>query len=345
MIRRVTARAVFIAATAIASGAIASAQVAVNPKDMSGGVMPTSDIPVGTVTARLLRGNFDKPIAGHVVDFNVDGKVQQSKTDADGRASVSGLKRGARVRAMAVVDGERLESQEAVVADTGLRILLVATDPEAEKRAAEDKALAASSAVKGVVVIGPESRFIAEFQSDELTVFYQLEIINSARTPVDPGGPIVFDLPTGARGAAVMNGSSPQATANGPRITITGPFAPGVTPVQVAYTLPYSGPTARIEQKLPAALQQLNLIVQQLGGFTVRSTQLTGTREVPSDSGQTLIVGAGPGIPAGQTLSIEISGLPHRPVWPRNLALALVATIMIAGLWAAFTAPARRVSA
>ena len=142
-----------------------------------------------------------------------------------------------------------------------------------------------------------------------------------------------------------MDGSTPQATANGPRITVTGPFAPGVTSLQVGYTLPYSGGTAVIEQKLPAALQQLNLIVQQLGGFKVRSAQVTGTREVQSEQGQALIIGAGPGLSAGQTFAIEISGLPHRAVWPRNLALALAAVIMAVGLWAAATAPARRVSA
>ena len=343
---RRTVRCFAAAAIALlAVNAIASAQVAVNPKDMSGGIMPAADLPVGTVMVRLLRGGFDKPIAGQLIDFNVDGKVRQSKTDAEGKATVSGLSRGARVRAMVVIDGEKLESQEATVADTGFKILLVATDPEAEKRAAEDKALAGSAAVKGVVVLGTESRFIVEMQSDELTVFYQLEIINSARTPVDPGGPLVFDLPTGARGASVMDGSTPQATANGPRITVTGPFAPGVTSLQVAYTMPHRGSTVVIEQKMPAALQQVNLLVQQLGGLTVRSGQITGQREVQSEAGQTLIIGAGPGLAAGQTLALEISGLPHKAVWPRNVALALVAIIMAAGLWAAFTTPAHRVSA
>ena len=45
---------------------------------------------------------------------------------------------------------------------------------------------------------------------------------------MDIGGPLIFDLPREARGATLMEGSSPQATANGPRITVTGPFAPGV---------------------------------------------------------------------------------------------------------------------
>jgi hypothetical protein len=57
-----------------------------------------------------------------------------------------------------------------------------------------------------------------------------------------------------------------------------------------------------------------------------------------------LIVGAGPGVAAGQSFTLEIAGLPYRPMWPRNLALTLVAIIMAAGLWAAFTARPRSVS-
>ena len=181
----------------------------------------------------------------------------------------------------------------------------------------EDRALAAAAAVKGIVVLGPETRVIAEMQNDQLTIFYLIQIVNSARTPVDIGGPLVFDLPREARGATVMEGSSPQATANGPRITVTGPFAPGVTSVQAAYKLPYSGGTARIEQKMPAAWQQATVIVQQLGGLSLASPQLPSTQDV-NDQGQALILGSGPGLAAGQSLTIEISGLPHRAVWPQE---------------------------
>ena len=331
---------------ALASGQEAAAQgvQGPNPKEMSGLARPMPDQPAGTVSVRVIRGNFDKPIVGQAVEFTVDGKAQQAKTDAEGRATIHQLRKGASVRAVAVVDGERLESQEVAIDNTALGFLLVATDPEMEKRIAEDKALAKAAAVKGVVVLGPESRVIAEMQNDELTVFYEIQILNSARTPVDPGGPLIFDLPSGARGATVMEGSTPQATANGPRITVTGPFAPGATQVSAAYTLPSSGGVATIEQKVPAALQQLNVLVQQVGGLKVKSTQLTGTQEVQSESGQPVILGAGPALAAGQTFAIEISGLPHRPSWPRNLALGLVAVIMAIGLWSAITAPRRLAS-
>jgi hypothetical protein len=337
---------VVIAMVCVLAGAlVASAQVAMpNPKDMSGTVLPVTDVPVGTITVRVIRGGFDKVIAGQAVEFTIDGKKRTVKTDVDGRATVSGLAPGTRVQAVAIVDGERLESQEAVVADSGLRVALVATDPDAVKRAEQDKALAEAPAVKGLVVLGPETRFIAEMQNDQLTVFYLLQIVNSARTPVDIGGPFVVDLPREARGATVMEGSTPKATANGPRITILGPFAPGITSVQAAFELPYSGGTARIDQKMPAALEQVTVVVQQIGGLTLASPQLAAKREV-NDQGQALILGTGPGLAAGQALTLEISGLPHRASWPKNLALALAGLIAAAGLWSAITAAPRRAAA
>ena len=340
MTRSLCAAITVVGLLLLASPAVA--QVAMpNFKEMSGAVLPFPDVPVGTVTVRVVRGGPDKNLAKQAVEFTVDGKPRTVTTDANGRAEVSGLSRGTRVRAVAVVDGERLESQEAVVLDSGLRIMLVATDPEAVERAAADKALAASSAVKGTVVLGPESRVIAQMQDDRLNIYYVLEIINSARTPIDVGGPIIFDLPREARSATVIEGSSPQATANGPRITITGPFAPGATSVQAAYHLPYSGPTARFEQRWPIALPQLTILVQQLGGLTLRSAQLSANQEI-TDQGQAVILGTGPGIAAGQSLSVEIDGLPHHAAWPRQLALAMVAVIIAAGFWGAFAPGSRR---
>ncbi len=82
-----------------------------------------------------------------------------------------------------------------------------------EKAAAE--AAAKEPARPGVVEIGPESRIILEYQDDNLTVFYLLEIVNNARTPIDIGGPLLIRLPTGAAGASMMQGSSPNASAQG----------------------------------------------------------------------------------------------------------------------------------
>jgi hypothetical protein len=322
------------------SGPVSFAQVAMpNPKEMSGNVLPVNDIPVGTVTVRVVRGAF-KNIPGQPVDFLIAGKKRTVVTDANGRAEVSGLARGTQLTAEATVDGEKLVSKPAVVESSGLRIILVASDPEDASRAAEDKVLAAAPPVKGIVVLGPESRIIAQMSNDRLHIYYVLDIINTARTPVDIGGPLVFDLPREARGATVLEGSSPQAVAAGARLRITGPFAPGSTHVEAAYELPYSGAVAAVDQAFPAALDRVTLLVQQIGGLTVRSPHLTSLQPT-SNSGQEVLVGAGPGLAAGQSLSFEIAGLPHRATWPRTLALTLASIIVAAGVWGAVTARPR----
>ena len=51
--------------------------------------------------------------------------------------------------------------------------------------------------------------------------------------------------------------------------------------------------------------------------------------------GQTYIVGQGGGVKAGDSVTLTLSGLPHHPTWPRNIALLLAATILGAGAWGA----------
>jgi hypothetical protein len=308
---------------------------------MSGIVLPVGDLPAGTISVRVIRGSLANNLADQPVEFTIDGSGTRTvNTDTNGRAQLTGLRTGTRVRAVTVVDGERIESQEAVIGASGLRIMLVATDPATAAREAEDKALANAAPVKGMVVLGPESRVVAQFGDDRLSVFYGLEVLNSARVPVDIGGPLIFELPRDARGATIMEGSTKQATVNGPRVIVTGPFAPGVTPVDIGYVLPYSGGTARMVQRWPAPLQQTTVLVAQTGGLTIASPQISQKRDLSSE-GQQVIVGSGAGIPAGGVLELEIAGLPSRAMWPRYLAVSLAALIAIAGIWAAATAGPR----
>ena len=59
----------------------------------------------------------------------------------------------------------------------GTRLLLVATDPDTDKRAQEDRSLAAAPAQPGMVVIGEQSRFVFEFGDGSLSVFNLLQLI------------------------------------------------------------------------------------------------------------------------------------------------------------------------
>jgi hypothetical protein len=311
-----------------------------NPKEMSGIVRPDDGVPVGTMTVRVIRGTFDKNLSGQVVEFTIDGEKRSVTTDGSGRAEVSGLRRGARVRALAVVDGERLESQEAVISGgAGMRVLLVATDSGAAPAPA---APALEPAERGTVVFGETSRVIAELSNERLNIYYALDVVNSSPRPVDLGGPLLIELPREARGAAVMQGSTKQATAKGSHVIVTGPFAPGSTLLQIGFELPYGGPTARLRQVWPAPLAVLTMYMLQFGSVDIASTQFV-SKQRTTEQGQPLIFATGPPIPAGQTLVVDFSGLPHHPRWPRYVALGLAGAIMSAGLWAAiFSRPRRR---
>lgn len=329
---------------AMLAGAALTAQAQMpSPKEMSGIPRPDTTVPVGTVSVRVVRGGFDKNVPDQPVEFTIDGTPRVVNTGADGRALVSGVRNGASVVVATTVDGERLESRSFTMSSTGVLLALVATDPEDVARAAEDKSLAAAPPTKGIVVLGPESRVIVQLGEDGLNVFYLMEILNTARTPVDIGGPLIFELPQGARRASIdPEASTKQASANGPRIIVTGPFQPGVTHVQAGFELPYRGPTVRFEQVWPATLQQLVLLVEQRGALEIASPQIASRAPMRAADGKAFINAAGPAIQSGQRLTMDISGLPFHSEWPRWVALAFASGFIAWGLWAGLLTPARR---
>jgi hypothetical protein len=304
-----------------------------DPKQMSGRPLPVGDLPVGTVTVRVVRGSMANVIPNQPVELSGGPSPVTASTNDQGRAEFPGLRPGTTVKATTTVNGERIESQEfAVPASGGIRVALVATDPALEKRSAEDQRLAQAPAQRGMVVLGDQSRFVIEMGDEALNVFYILEVVNTARVPVQTPQPVVFDLPRDAQGAGALQGSTPQATVAGTRVTVTGPFAPGSTLVQFGYSLPISGATLSLEQKLPIALNQFSLMAQKVGGMELSSPQIAEHRDMPVQ-GQTFIVGKGPAVPAGGTIALSFSGLPHQPVWPRNVALTLAILVLLGGVW------------
>ena len=105
-------------------------------RQMSGVPLPVGDLPPGTVTVRVVRGSMANVIQDQPVELTGGPSPRSEKTNQSGRAEFTGLAPGTRVRASTTVNGERLESQEfAVPATGGIRVALVATDPEMQKRA------------------------------------------------------------------------------------------------------------------------------------------------------------------------------------------------------------------
>lgn len=306
---------------------------------MSGVPLPVGELAPGTITVRVVRGSMANVISGHPVELIGGPTPLTVTTNSTGRAEFQGLRAGTRVKAVTTVDGERLESQEFEVPQNGgIRVALVATDPDAAARQARDRALAQAPAQPGLVVLGEQSRFVFELGDDGMNVFGIMEISNTARTPVQTPAPLVFPLPAGAESAAVLQGSSPQATLEGRQVTVNGPFAPGVTLVQFAYVMPLSGGDLTVRQVLPAPLSRLTVMAQKVGATHLTSPQFAQHREMQAE-GQTYIAAQGPGLPAGETVVFNFTGLPHVPVWPRNLAVAGALLILAMGAWATVRVP------
>lgn len=297
-------------------------------KQASGIPRPVDDLPAGTISIRVIRGDLSNPIVNHPVELRVGDDARTQNTDAEGRAEFLVATTGT-VRASTVVDGERLESQPFPAPGAGaVRMLLVASDKEAAARAAEE----AKNAVTGPVVLGRESEFVMQPGDESVTVYYLLEIVNAAQTAVHPPQPFTFDVPRGAQGAAIIEGPEGKAAVKDRTVLIQGPFRPGKTTVQVAYALRANTGSIEVEQRFPVELEHLAVIVRKLGDAKLTSPNISRQQEMPAD-GQTYIAAAGDkAIPAGQLITLNVSGLPHHSVVPRYVALSIAALIVLIGI-------------
>lgn len=321
---------------------LSSAQVQMpDPSQIHGRAIPAAELPDGEVTVRVVREAIGNNISGQDVSLTSEGRTRTVRTDDQGRALFTNLPLGAQATAQAIVDGEQLTSEPFTVPTRGgLRVILVAgIKAAAERQQREAQEAIAQPAEKGIVVLGPNTRIVAEFQNDQLNVFYILDILNNARGRVDIGGPILIDLPEGASGASPLDGSSTQASINGDRITVTGPFNPGSTMVQLGFGLPNAGSSFRLEQRFPVALQQVTVAFEKVGELAISSPQFSTTGSVTSESGAPFLLANGPALAANSPLVVEVSGLPAHSTVPRYAALAIALGIFGLGGWLAYKGP------
>ena len=310
----------------LALSGTASAQP--DPRQMSGIPLPDPQLPAGTISVRVIRGQMSNNVTDHPVELREGDVVVTVRTDADGRATFLTLNPGSTVTAATDLDGVRVESQPFPVPGRGgIRVLLVG--------ASEDAPRADVAAEQGQVSFGAESRIAVELAEETVTVFYFLDVVNSTDVPVESDTPIRIIMPPGAQATSALPESYPGTRVEGPAVTLDGPFAPGVTPLRVAYVLPYTSDVAAITQSLPVDLEALLVIVEKRGAMDVASEQIARSADMnPEGAGDvTYIFGAGPRVPAGVPLMFEITGLPHHSQVPAMLTLALAMVILGAGVW------------
>jgi hypothetical protein len=335
----------FLVALLAAAPAWAQLQMP-DPSLIHGRALPAPELPTGTVTVRVVRESIGNDAPGQTVRVAIGGTTVSATTDAMGRAEFKDLAVGQQGRATTTVDGEALESQPFNVPESGgLRVILVAgIAAAAERRAAEAAKAAAAPPSKGVVVFGGNSRVLMQFDNDSLQIYYVLEIVNNARTRVDVGAPLVVELPPGASQPTALEGSSKAGTLNGTRLTITGPFDAGTTPVQIAFRQTYPNSTWTLEQRWPAAFEQITVGVEKVGTLTMASPQLPTTTDVTSDSGTVFVLGRGPALAAGEPMRVTLTNLPFESRTPRYVALGLAAALLALGGWMAFAGGSRDTS-
>jgi hypothetical protein len=301
-----------------------------DPKQMSGIPRPVDDLPSGSISVRLIRGSLSNNIAGHPVELRVAGAIRTVKTDENGRAQFDKVPPGSPVKATADVDGEHLESQEfSAPPQGGIRLMLVATDKTAAAATSPD-----APAVSGQVIMTDQSRIVMETGDEAVSVFYLLEIENTARVPVNPPTLFAFDVPKEAVGTGIMEGSTPMASLSNRRVVVQGPFPPGRTFLQVGMSLPAASGAVEIHQVFPANLAGLAVIAQKTGDATLSSPQIQRQREMPAD-GRTFIAATGGPVNAGQPIVLSLTGLPHQSGAPRTIALLLAVGIVVTGVIAA----------
>ncbi len=309
-----------------------------DPSMIAGKALPAPELPDGTVSVRVVREGLGNNIVGQQVTVTAAGTSKSAATDDQGRSQMTGFQAGATGTATTTVDGEQLTSDPFEVPGSGgIRIILISGLKQlAERKAREAAEAAAAPPVKGVVTFGGDSRVMVEFQNDQLRVFYILEIVNTARSRVDIGGPILLDLPQGAGGASLVAGSSPSATVQGDRVIVTGPFAAGTTSVQIGFALPHTSSDVTLRQKWPIALEQLLVVTEKVGNLSVKSPQFTEQEEVRAANGTLFILaGSAQGLPPGGELTVELSNVPVASARPRQVALGLGLLVLTVGVWAA----------
>ena len=334
-------RAIYAALAAIFLIASSAAAQMPDARQMSGIPRPDPQLATGTVTVRVARGSFANPVDSLTVDLIAGSSPKQATTNAEGRAEFTGIAPGTRLKASAVVAGEKLESQEfAMPASGGVRLALIAVDPSDQSSTAAPSAPSVP-AQPGEVVLGEDTRFVLEMGEDGLNVFYVLQLRNDASAPVQPGKALVFELPEDARGAGLMEGSSPLAKLSGRRLEISGPFPPGDTLVQVGFTVPFGDAKITIEQPLPVSLRHVAVVAEKAGEMQLSSPQVRDQQDMPAN-GKLYIAGRGPAVDANQTLTLIFTGLPHHSTWPRDIALGLAVLILAGGAWSAFRGGTKR---
>jgi hypothetical protein len=310
-------------------------------RQMNGQALPSGELAAGSVSVRIFRQMMGNNVPDQAVELRTlaGAVVQTAKTDAQGRVVFTGLPLTTSYRAVAVVDGETLESQVIQLPQTGgIRVLLVAGLGAGASTAAgtPPAAAPATPAAPGTITLGSQSRIVFEQADESIEVFVLVDLVNGGSTPAALPQPIVFEIPEDGLGGAVLEESAGVGKLEGRRVVVSGPLAPGSTTLQFAYRLPSDSGRVAVRQVLPLPLPAGTVIVRKGAATNLTVSPERSRREMPIEGKPYLVVATG-ALAAGAPLEVAIDGLPSRARWPTYAAMALASLIVLVGAWYAFS--------
>jgi hypothetical protein len=318
---------------------VALAQQMPDPSLIHGRALPGPELRDGTVTVRIVREAIGNDAPGQQVRVTVGGTTRTATTDKEGRAEFNSLPAG-EGRAEATVDGETMQSQPFVVPTSGgLKVILVAgLAKAAERKKLEEAAERAAPPTKGVVVLGGDSRIVMEFNNDSLFAYYLLDIVNTARSRVDIGGPLRLELPPEAAGVRLYTGATEglQVEIDGPHVAVQGPFAPGITHINLQFDLRFANASHTVVQPFPVSWERPIVGIEKVGSLGLASPQFSTVSELPTENGVYLL-GQGGALQAGTPLTFTLSNMPVHSRTSLYFGLGLALLIVAIGGWLALT--------
>lgn len=110
----------------IAGAVVTAPPAAAQPAAALGKPLPSSELPAGTVSVRIVAGSTSSPVVGTDVTLIVNNTPRVARTNAEGRATFAGLPVGATVIAK-VLDQDKAEhasEQFAIPDDGGIKVMI-----------------------------------------------------------------------------------------------------------------------------------------------------------------------------------------------------------------------------
>ena len=126
------------------------------------------------------------------------------------------------------------------------------------------------------------------------------------------------------RGAGRVRARRTLAAVQDRRLTLTGPFPPGRPPRAGGYS--HAAQRRRVRARRRRGRRRSRAArwrPRRSATLTLTSPQLTQQPRRRGRTAKPFVMGTAGRLTEGQALTLELSGLPHRRRWPRNVALAL----------------------